>query len=138
MEEFLKNANVVRYANVKEASQKLTAISGNQSPLLALFWTVSQNTGVESPDIQNAFQPVHFILPPASVDRYIGEKNSPYVNALVTLQAQLEQMANSTGSSEALAAQAAAAALKQRSRHDNWRRTSKSIRKLTSSPLCKS
>jgi len=109
--EFLKSANVVRYANVKEASQKLTAISGNQSPLLALFWTVSQNTGVESPDIQSAFQPVHFILPPASVDKYIGEKNSPYVNALVTLQAQLEQMASSTGSNEALAAQAASAAL---------------------------
>jgi type VI secretion system protein ImpL len=110
--EFLQNANVVRYANIKDAAQKLTMLSGNQSPLLALFWTVSQNTGVQSPEIQSAFQPVQFVVPPESVDRYISEKNSSYVNALVTLQAQLEQLANSPGgTNDAMAGQAASTAL---------------------------
>jgi type VI secretion system protein ImpL len=113
--EFLQSASVVRYSGIKDAAQKLTIISGNQSPLLALFWTVSRNTGVPSPEIQSAFQPVQFVLPPESVDRYISEKNANYVNALVTLQAQLEQLANSSGgTNDAVAGQAASAALQAR------------------------
>jgi len=111
--EFLKGGSVLRFGSVKEAAQKLTAISGNQSPLLALLWTVSQNTGVQSPEIQAAFQAVQFVVPPESVDRYISEKSTDYVNSLVSLQAQLEQLANSPGgANEAMAAQAASEALK--------------------------
>src|SRR5207248_11146722 len=41
---FLQSASVVRYSGVKDAAAKLAGLSGNQSPLLALFSLVSHNT----------------------------------------------------------------------------------------------
>ncbi|HWB97086.1 MAG TPA: ImcF-related family protein, partial [Bryobacteraceae bacterium] len=87
---YLKAASVVKYANLKDASQKLNLLSGNQSPLLALFWLASQNTAVDDPEVVNAFQPVHAVVPPASVDRYIAVPNQTYMNALVKLQTSIE------------------------------------------------
>jgi len=88
---FLKATTVVRFANLKDAAAKLALLAGNQSPLLAAFWVASQHTAVESPEIKNAFQPVQFVVPPESKDRYIGPSNTPYMNALVGLQAAVEQ-----------------------------------------------
>ena len=72
-------------------------MSGNQSPLLALFWLASQNTDVDDPDVLAAFQPIHTVVPPASVDRYIAPTNQNYMNALMALQNSLDQMANLPG-----------------------------------------
>lgn len=91
---YLKAATVVKYANVKDAAQKLNLLSGNQSPLLALFWLASQNTAVDDPQVVNAFQPVQAVVPPTSVDRYIAVPNQTYMNALVKLQTSLEGIAN--------------------------------------------
>ena len=50
-----------RYAGLKDASQKLTQLSGNQSPLLELFALASQNTAVDDPDVADVV--------PAGADR---------------------------------------------------------------------
>ncbi|MGH7617087.1 MAG: ImcF-related family protein, partial [Gemmatimonadaceae bacterium] len=105
---FLASAQVARYAGVKDAAAKLAVLSGNQSPLLALFSVASQNTAVALPDVVKTFQPVQLITPPNVTDKLIGEKNGPYVNALLTLQSSLDQTANAQGpAAEQAASQAA-------------------------------
>ena len=94
---FLQATTVVRYANLKDAATKLTTISSNQSPLLAALWVTSQNTAVSSDAIKSAFQPVQSVVSPESKDRYIGQSNTNYMNALVSLQASVEQAAGGTG-----------------------------------------
>ena len=71
---FLSSAQVTRYGGVKDAAAKLAVLSGNQSPLLALFSVASQNTSVALPDVMKTFQPVQLITPPAIIDRLIGER----------------------------------------------------------------
>jgi type VI secretion system protein ImpL len=90
---YFKAASVVKYAGLKDASQKLNLMSGNQSPLLALFWLASQNTNVDDPEVAAAFQPIHTVVPPASVDRYIAPSNQNYMNALMGLQSAVDQVA---------------------------------------------
>ncbi len=94
---YMKGAAVVRYASLKDASQKLTQLSGNQSPLLELMALASQNTAVDDPSIAQAFQPVQSVVPPSSTDRYIAPPNQNYMNALVALQTSLEQIATQPG-----------------------------------------
>ncbi len=95
--DYLRVTSVVRYRNLGDAAQKLNAISGNQSPLLAALWLASQNTAVDSERIKQVFQPVQHVVPPESKDRYIGDSNTAYMNALVGLQAAVEQAANASG-----------------------------------------
>ena len=105
---FLQSATVSRYAGIKDAAQKLRAFSGNQSPLLALFSIVSQNTDISVPEVTAIFQPVQVVTPPAAKDKLIGPGNSAYVNALLTLQSSLDQTANAQGpAAEQAASQAA-------------------------------
>jgi type VI secretion system protein ImpL len=91
---YMKASTVVRYRDIKDAAQKLNVLSGNQSPLLALFWLASQNTAVDDAQLAKSFQPVQTVVPPASVDRYIAPSNQAYVTALVSLQASLESVAS--------------------------------------------
>ena len=102
---YLKAAGVVRYANLADAAKKLNVLSGNESPLLALFWLASQNTGVDQPAVASAFQPVHAVVPPTSVDRYIAPPNQTYVSALVTLQTSVDAAAQPPQPTDAAAAQ---------------------------------
>lgn len=88
----LKSAGIVRYTGLKDAAEKLRILSGNQSPLLELLWLVSGHT-TASPEIASVFQPVHTIMPPAQAeqtDRYIGQSNQSYMNALVGVQTSVE------------------------------------------------
>lgn len=104
---FLQGATVQRYAGLRDASDKLRTLSGNQSPLLALFSLVSRNTDVSAGEVKDVFQPVHAVTPPNVTDKLIGEKNGPYVTALVTLQSSVEQAAAARGpAGEGAAAQA--------------------------------
>lgn len=91
---YLQRASVVRYANLKDAARKLNVLSGNQSPLLALFWLASQNTSIDDPQVSKIFQPVQAVVPPNSVDRYVAQPNQSYMNALVTLQTSLDSLSN--------------------------------------------
>ena len=109
-QQFLQAATVGRYGNLKDAASKLSKLSSNQSPLLALLCVVSQNTAVDSPQIKAAFQPVQFVVPSTCTERYITEANTGYMNSLVALHAVIEQMANVSGSVEALTDQAMASA----------------------------
>ena len=108
---FLRSASVARYGTVRDASQKLTVLSGNQSPLLSLFSLASRNTSVATPEIANVFQPVHTVTPPTDTAKLIGQTNQPYMTALVGFQAALEQVAKAVGpAAEAAAGQAAGSA----------------------------
>lgn len=102
---YFKAAAVVKYAGLPDASKKLGTLSGNQSPLLALFWLASQNTAVDAPEVANVFQPAQAVVPPSSVDRYIAPPNQAYMNALVTLQASVETVAAQPTGNDAAAAQ---------------------------------
>jgi type VI secretion system protein ImpL len=102
---YFKAAAVVKYASVGDAAKKLSTLSGNQSPLLELFWLASQNTSVDKPEVSNIFQPAQAIVPPTNVDRYIAPTNQAYMNALVTLQASLEAVAAQPQNNDAQAAQ---------------------------------
>lgn len=102
---FLEAANVVRYRNLQDASAKLTTLAGNNSPLLALIFTVSHNTEVADPQIANTFQPAQSLVPPGSVDRFIAPGNQSYVNGLLGLQGSVAQVAqNPAGATDPAAA----------------------------------
>ena len=95
--EYLRATQVVRYGSLGDAGQKLNVLSGSQSPLLAVLWLASQNTAVGSETIKDSFLPVQLVVPPESKDRYIGDSNSAYMNALVGLQAAVQQAADASG-----------------------------------------
>ncbi|MCX6632116.1 MAG: hypothetical protein NTW28_31285, partial [Candidatus Solibacter sp.] len=103
---YIKSASVVRYTGLKDATTKLTQLSGNQSPLLELFALASTNTAVDDPAVAKIFQPVQAVVPPGSTDRYIAPPNQNYMTALVTIQTSLEAIANQAGApNDAAAAQ---------------------------------
>ena len=93
--EYLNKSVVARYGSLSDAAQKLLKHSGNRAPLLALFCEASFNTGVDSPEVQQAFQPVQQVVPPACENKYVQDPNRPYVTALLGLQSCLETTANS-------------------------------------------
>jgi type VI secretion system protein ImpL len=110
---YMKNASVVRYASLPDASKKLAVLSGNQSPLLELFWLASQNTNVDAPDVVKAFQPVQTVVPPTNIEKYVAPSNQTYMGALLNLQATLDTLAanptnNDAGKTATFAAATAA------------------------------
>lgn len=82
-----------RPSTIKDAASKLESLAGNQSPLLQVLRTVAVNTTVDSAMIKD-FQPVHVVTPPEITDKFISEKNQPYMNGLLGLQGELQQVAN--------------------------------------------
>ncbi|HEY1493455.1 MAG TPA: ImcF-related family protein, partial [Candidatus Solibacter sp.] len=76
---YIKSANVVRYAGLKDATTKLAQLAGNQSPLLELFALASTNTAVDDPAVAKIFQPVQAVVPPGSTDRFIAPSNQNYM-----------------------------------------------------------
>ncbi len=102
---FLKDAAVVRYANLKDAGAKLTVLSGNNSPLLALVATVSQNTSVPNPEISSAFQAPQALVPGSTADVLIGAGNKSYIDALLALNGAISGVAgNPAGAADPAAA----------------------------------
>jgi type VI secretion system protein ImpL len=102
---FLKSGNVVHYSGLPDATQKLLKLSGNQSPLLALFCVAAQNTAVGQPDVTKAFQSVQSVVSPNCQDQYIGDANKPYVAGLSGLQVCLDRANSSPGDKDAAKAQ---------------------------------
>lgn len=97
---YLKRSEVVGYSNLGDAATKLRSTASPQSPLLAMFWLASQNTGVDAPEIQRAFKPLHTVMPPANKDQYISPANKQYMDALVSLQVSIEDAGKDTPPSE--------------------------------------
>lgn len=90
----LKTSTVLGYNGFADAKRKLDKLSGQSSPLLELFWFVSQNTNVERDQIKNAFQPVQTVVPPGGPTdnpKYIQPSNQKYIEALRNLQVALDQ-----------------------------------------------
>ncbi len=98
---YMKAARVLAYASLPDASKKLSVTSGNQSPLLELFWLASQNTAVDSPDVSNPFQPVQAVVPPTSIEKYVAAPNQTYIGSLLTLQGSLDSLVQSPSSDPA-------------------------------------
>ncbi|MBZ5595569.1 MAG: hypothetical protein LAP39_25295 [Acidobacteriia bacterium] len=94
---FIKGAVVLRYSSLKEAAERLKLVSGPQSPLLELFALVSQNTAVGLPAIDSNFKASQAVVPPGSVDQYIGPSNTAYMNGLVSLQVAIDQLTQQSG-----------------------------------------
>jgi type VI secretion system protein ImpL len=94
---YTKSAAVVRYASLKDAAEKLTQLSGNQSPLLELFSLASTNTDVDDPVVKGVFQPVQTVVPPGSTDKFIAPPNQSYMNALIALQSAVQAVADQPG-----------------------------------------
>lgn len=93
---YMKSGAVSRYSSIKDASTKLLALSGNQSPLLELISVASTNTGVDDPAVAQLFQPPQSVVPPGA-DKYIGGPNQGYMGALAALQSSLDAIANTPG-----------------------------------------
>ncbi len=104
--DFLKAANVARYASLTDAAGKLGMLSGGQSPLLALFCLVSQHTNVDAPEIRAAFQAPQAVVPPACQTQYVASSNQTYMGNLLKLQSSVQQIASSpAGARDPVAAQ---------------------------------
>ncbi len=102
---FLRSGNVVHYNGLPDATQKLLKLSGNQSPLLALFCVAAQNTAVGQSDVSKAFQSVQSVVSPNCQDQYIGDANKPYIAGLSGLQVCLDRANSTPGDKDAAKAQ---------------------------------
>jgi type VI secretion system protein ImpL len=87
----LRTSHVNPYENLSDASEKLMTLSGNEAPLLALFWWTSLNTNVETPEVVAAFQSVRQVVPPSVEARYVVTANQGYNNGLIKLQGTVAQ-----------------------------------------------
>jgi type VI secretion system protein ImpL len=91
---YIRSGRVQKYADLKDASEKLQTLSGNQSTLLQMIALASQNTAVEDPAVTAVFQPVHAVVPPTNMDRLIAPQNQPYMGSLGQLQLSIDAAAN--------------------------------------------
>lgn len=89
----VQSATVVRPSNVADAASKLDILGGVKSPLLDVLRTVAMNTATDSA-MRQAFQPVHAVTPPEITDKFVSEKNQPYMDGLLGLQGALLQVSN--------------------------------------------
>ena len=106
----LQTSSVVGYQDFADAEKKLEKLTGPTSPLLELFWFISNNTAVAAPDVAAPFLPVQALEPPGAPDKlpdqYITDSNKPYISALSKLQADIAPLAGNP-SDPALASQVA-------------------------------
>ena len=106
----VQRATVSRPGSVKEAADKLDILSGTTSPMLQLLRVTAVNTNHDS-TTRATFQPVHAVTPPAVLDKFVSEKNQPYMEGLLGLAGALRQVSNmpppvDTASALAMAQQA--------------------------------
>ena len=140
---YLSAGSVVKYKDLKDASQKLNTLSSNLSPLLSMLCLASQNVAVDDPAVANVFQPVQAVVPSGCAERYIAPANQNYMNALVTLQASVDGAAQSPGNealagqsmNQATAAKIAARQLAQSFRLDPDGHTDSTVLKLLLDPI---
>jgi type VI secretion system protein ImpL len=93
--DFLSAATVRHFAGPQDESRQLEKLSGNRSPLFALFCEVSQNTLEASPEIAAAFQPVQEVVAAKPVPQSCREQlkqpsNDTYANALLAVKLCLD------------------------------------------------
>jgi type VI secretion system protein ImpL len=94
---FLTKAQVMGCGGISEAPAKLNALSSPDSPLLALFYTVSHNTAVGDPQIKSIFQSTQALVDPNADARPIGPGNQAYMAALLNLSSAVATVAPVAG-----------------------------------------
>lgn len=92
---FLRGASVNHPVSLGSASQELQRLSGDQSPLLALFCAAAQNTALEQPDVAKAFQAVQSIVPQDCRNQPVAPPTAAYLKSLSDLQACVDRADNS-------------------------------------------
>jgi type VI secretion system protein ImpL len=90
--EFLHATRVVGYGSIPDAASKLSKLSGNQSPLLALLCVVSENTSVEAKAISGLFVPPQQVVPAGCHDRLAAQSNAAYMDGLSKLLSSLQAL----------------------------------------------
>ncbi len=98
---YLKSVTVLRYATLRDASEKLKMHSSNQSPLLAAVYLASKHTDVAEKSISEQFQPTQLLVAPSSAGQLIGGENQPYMGGLLQLQGSIEMIAGMPASQAA-------------------------------------
>lgn len=88
--QLLASAKVLPYSNLSDASRKLASLTGNTSPLLELFWLVSNNVS-PSPELLKEFQPVAKVVPPTGQAQYVSPANQSYLGSLLSLKTAVDQ-----------------------------------------------
>ncbi len=96
--EFMRNSAIVRYSSLQDTAKKLNTLSGAGTPLMALFWVVTQNTAVNSPRVTEAFDAVQKVVPPPAITvQYVWPTNQEYMGSLASLQTAISQLADMLG-----------------------------------------
>jgi len=90
---YMKAGSVFRYANLRDAANKLRVHASNTSPLLEMSSQASQNTAGPDTD-SKIFQPVQYVTPPENTDKFIAASNSNYISALSALQNSIDSIAD--------------------------------------------
>jgi type VI secretion system protein ImpL len=98
---FLTRAQVIGCGGIHEAPARLNALSGANSPLLLLFYTVAHNTAVADPQIKSVFQSTQTLVDPNNPDRFIGPGNQAYMTALLNLSSAISTVAPTAGADPA-------------------------------------
>jgi type VI secretion system protein ImpL len=95
---FLNATAVLPYSNDPDAATKLTKLSSNNSPLLALICDVADNTNVQSTPIKLAFQAPQQVVSPGcgTLKKYDQSSNDSYMKGLLNLQQCVQQVAEAS------------------------------------------
>jgi len=94
---FLTRAQVANCGGIHEAPEKLNALSGSNSPLLLLFYTVGHNTAVSDPQIKSVFASTQSLVDPNAVDKFIGPGNQTYMAGLLNLSSAVASIPPTAG-----------------------------------------
>lgn len=141
---FLRSAHVLGYAGLKDASTKLTRLVANDSPLLELFWLAKDNTSVNNPDIQQAFDSVQTLARDSSLEKLLGSGNQAYMGALSQLQSVIAPIASAPtpdpgmiaqGMQAATQAHGAVTQISQSFRIDTQGRIDSQVKSLMEQPI---
>jgi type VI secretion system protein ImpL len=98
---YLQQTSITKFANVKDAADKLRLLSNNQSPLLKVLCLASENTTLEDKGVADTFQPPQSLAPAGCTNHWSSKANDSYMNGLIALQASLATLSTDE-SNEAL------------------------------------
>lgn len=141
---FLKNARVVQYGNLRDASAKLSRLVANDSPLLGLFWLAKENTAVDSAQIRDVFDSVQSLAKDTSLQKFVGSGNQAYMGTLSQLQSVLATVSSSPvpdpaalsqGAQAAATARGAVTQIAQTFKIDNNGRIDTTVKQLLDAPI---
>jgi len=93
---FLKSSAVLRYKDIPDAANKLSKLSSNSSPLLALLCDSSDGTNVNSSNVKQAFSAPQFVETPGcgTTRIYMQQNNGGYMKGLLDLQTCIQDIAD--------------------------------------------